>query len=111
MAAGALTMEQVRELVLLAREDAALWEALKENERRLERAAALGDDAYDPDTALGSPSTLTLTVMVAELVDRHYETDEDVDYQPLILMLRCAVREDLGLPVEIDWDRDIKGVH
>jgi len=110
MAADELTKEQVRELVLLAREDAALWQALKENEQRLEQETAQG--TFDPDAnSLDAPGMPMLAMLVAQLVDRHYETDEDVDYTDLIFMLRCAVREDLGLPVDFRWDRGIKDVH
>src|ERR1041385_3434090 len=95
MAAGRSTMEQVRELVLRARDDAALWRALRENERRLERSAALGIAASAPDAVLDAPNVPTMAMMVADFVDRHYETDDDFDYNALMIMLRCAVRQDM----------------
>ena len=81
-----MTTEQLVELVLLAREDALLWDALKENEERLEAEARV-DDAYAPDALRDAPN---LPLMVAELVDSQYESGEDFDYTELILLMRCA---------------------
>ena len=110
--ADRLAMKQVRELVLRAREDAALWQALRENERRLERSAALGVASSDPAAVLNAPKVPTVAMMVADLVDRHCEPDDDFNYDALMIMLRCAVRADLGLPVDLKWDPDDrKGMH
>ena len=103
MATNRLTKDQVEELVLLAPEDTALWEALKENERRLEKEAALGEDDPYPNS-LDRPNMPALAMMIARFVERHGGTGEGLDHTDLIIMLRCAVREDLGLPVDLEWD-------
>ena len=103
-----MTAEQIVALVLLARADDALWAALKEHELEAEkRFREAAREEHEP----AAPPPSALPAMLLELVERRYGPDEDVDLDAFMLTLRCCVREELGLPVDLGPDFDIKDVH
>lgn len=99
-----MTPEQISELVELAREDAALWEELKDRELELEKALAdaakQGRDIDDRDAVLDPPKLPTMGMMLSDLVKRRYGPDRPpFDEGSLIMAVRRRTRIDLGLPV------------
>jgi hypothetical protein len=94
--------EHLSALLLLVRQDAELWGALKQNEKRLE-AEAFGADPDDPDAARDAPESLTLARMIADFIDNNCDPADDIDFDGLAFILRCEAREELGLPVNLDW--------
>src|SRR5262249_37764914 len=98
-----MTKEQITELVLQAREDSGLWEEIKQREleieKRLADAERQGKDIDDTDAVLDPPKMPTLEAIVSDLLKRRYGPDEIFDRGSLIIGLRRAARQDLGLPV------------
>jgi hypothetical protein len=97
-----------QELVNSARGNAALWEEIKEREleieKRLADAVAQGRQVDDPETKLDPPLSPTLGEIARSLItERHGEAALESDEYPrtysLIIELRRAALEDLGLPI------------
>jgi hypothetical protein len=102
-----MTTEQIVELAQLARGDAALWAQMKEREREIEKrhadAAAQGRDPLDPEALLDPHKLPSLATLVADLVKHRYGADERFSHDALLLTIRRAVREDLGLPTDLGF--------
>jgi hypothetical protein len=98
-----MTREQIDELVALARDDKALWEELKdrelETEKRLADAARQGREIDDHDLVIDPPKLPTMDILVTELIERRYGRDNTFYDGSLIIAIRRAVRQELGLPV------------
>jgi hypothetical protein len=99
-----MTPEQISELVELAREDAALWEELKDRELEIEKALAdarkQGRDIDDRKAVLDPPKLPTMGMMLSDLIKRRYGPDRPLfDEGSLIMAVRRRARIDLGLPV------------
>ncbi|HWV51694.1 hypothetical protein [Pseudorhodoplanes sp.] len=102
MVAGVMMTEgQLAELVDVARANDHLWEMIKcrelEIERNLSESARQGRQIDDPDVVLPAAEMPTLAMIAADLAKARYGADENYIHGFLILALRRAARESLGL--------------